>query len=42
MAYHNGLSQALIELFPDIRFKKENFIGKSNVTIFFLVHLFIN
>jgi hypothetical protein len=38
LAYHNSLAHALIELFPDIRFKKENFRGKRK---FYKLFLFI-
>jgi hypothetical protein len=43
LAYHNdSLSQALIELFPDIGFDKENIFGNSKFCYFFLFHLSIN
>jgi hypothetical protein len=36
LEYHNNrLSQALIELFPNISFNKENFVGYSKLCLFF-------
>jgi hypothetical protein len=42
LAYHNdSLFQALVELFPDIGFNKENLFGHSKFYHFFLFHLSI-
>jgi hypothetical protein len=43
LTYHkNSLSQALIELFPDIRFNKENLCGNSKFYHLLLFLLSIN
>jgi hypothetical protein len=41
LKYHNSLSQALIELFPDIRFKKENHLENSKPTTFFFFFIYL-